>query len=73
MSVPSYPPIQWSLSALWSSCALAIFVALGATSGTSWMILGVVSVIPPIVFLSLWNDGPSPTIAEVICATEDRR
>jgi hypothetical protein len=37
------------------------------------MILIVAAVIPPVVFLSLWNDGPPPTIAEVIRATEDRR
>jgi hypothetical protein len=72
-SFPSYPPTRWSFSALWSSCALAVFVALGATSGVSWMILGVVALIPPAVFLALWNEGPPPTVAEVIRATEDRR
>jgi len=68
-----YPPTRWSLSALWSSCALAVFVALGATSVASFMVVGVIAVIPPIVFLALWNDGPPPTIAEVIRATEERR
>jgi hypothetical protein len=72
-SFPTYPPTRWSLSALWSSCALAAFMAIGATSGASWMALGVIAVIPPIVFLTLWNDGPPQTIAEVIRATEDRR
>jgi hypothetical protein len=37
------------------------------------MILGVIALIPPAVFLTLWNDGPPPTVAEVIRATEDRR
>ena len=73
MSFPPYPPLRWSLSALWSSCALTVFIALGTTSVVGWMVLGVVAVIPPIVFLALWNDGPPPTIAEVIRATEDRR
>jgi hypothetical protein len=69
----SYPPIRWSLSALWLSCALLIFMAIGSSSLVSWMALAVAAVIPPVVFLSLWNDGPPPTIAEVLRATEDRR
>lgn len=73
MSFASYPPLRWSLSILWSSFALTVFIVFGATSVVSWMALGVVAVIPPIVFLALWNDGPPPTIAEVIRATEDRR
>jgi hypothetical protein len=73
MSFTLYPPVRWSVSGLWSSCALLIFMALGATSLMSWMALVVAAVIPPVVFLSLWNDGPPPTIAEVIRATEDRR
>ena len=73
MSFTLYPPVRWSLSALWSSCALLIFMALGASSFVSWMALVVAAVIPPVVFLSLWNDGPPPTIAEVIRATEERR
>lgn len=71
--VSFYPPTRWSLSALWSSCALAIFMMLGSASVVSWMVLAVVAVIPPIVFLALWNDGPPPTIAEVIRATEEKR
>jgi len=73
MSSTFYPPTRWSLSALWSSCALLIFMVLGASSLVSWMALLVAAVIPPVVFLSLWNDGPPPTIAEVLRATEDRR
>jgi hypothetical protein len=48
-------------------------MALGASSLVSWMVLVVAAVIPPVVFLCLWNDGPPPTIAEVIRATEERR
>jgi hypothetical protein len=52
---------------------MLIFMALGVSSFVSWMLLAVMAVIPPVVFLSLWNDGPPPTIAEVLRATEDRR
>ena len=73
MSFTSYPPVRWSLSALWLSCALLIFFALGNASLVSWMALTVSALIPPVVFLCLWNDGPPPTVAEVLRATEDRR
>ena len=73
MSFALYPPVRWSLSALWLSCAIVIFLALGHSSLVSWMVLTVSAIIPPAVFLCLWNDGPPPTIAEVLRATEDRR
>jgi hypothetical protein len=68
-----YPPVRWSLSALWALTALLIFIMLGASSVVSWMALVVAAVIPPVVFLSLWNDGPPPTIAEVLRSTEERK
>jgi len=73
MSLTAYPPTRWSLSVLWAAGALLIFFAIGASSLVSLMMLMVAAVIPPVVFLSLWNDGPPPTIAEIIRATEDRR
>ena len=73
MTFPAHPPVRWSLSAIWVSSALLIFMALGVSSLVSWMVLLVSAGIPPVVFLSLWNDGPPPTIAEILRATEDRR
>jgi hypothetical protein len=73
MSFALYPPVRWSLSALWFSSALLIFLVLGSSSFVSWMALTVSAIFPPVVFLCLWNDGPPPTIAEVLRATEDRR
>jgi len=55
------------------SSALLIFMTIGSSSVVSWMALAVAAVIPPAVFLTLWNDGPPPTIAEVLRATEDRK
>jgi hypothetical protein len=68
-----YPPIRWSLSALWMSSALLIFMTIGSSSVVSWMALAVAALIPPVVLLTLWNDGPPPTIAEVLRATEERK
>jgi hypothetical protein len=73
MSFSYYPPVRWSLSALWSLTALLVFIVLDGSSIMSWMALVVAAVIPPVVFLSLWNDGPPPTIAEVLRATEERK
>jgi hypothetical protein len=73
MSFSYYPPVRWSLSALWSLTALLVFIVLDVSSIMSWMALVVAAVIPPVVFLSLWNDGPPPTIAEVLRATEERK
>jgi hypothetical protein len=73
MTFPFYPPVRWSLSALWVSSALLIFMAISVFSFVSWMALMLAAVIPPVVFLSLWNDGPPPTIAEVLRATEDTK
>ena len=67
------PPFRFSLSALWASLALLIFMALGAFSLASWTVLVIAGLIPPMIFLALWNEGPPPTIAELLRATEDRR
>jgi hypothetical protein len=57
----------------WSFLLRLIFLALGSSSVVSWMALMMSAIIPPVVLLCLWNDGPPPTIAEVLRATEDRR
>jgi hypothetical protein len=67
------PPFRFSLSALWASLALLIFMALGASSPASWTVLVIAGLMPPMIFLAIWNDGPPPTIAEVLRATEDHR
>jgi hypothetical protein len=37
------------------------------------MLVTIVGVVPPLVLLKVWNDGPPPTIAEVLHATELNR
>jgi hypothetical protein len=73
MTFTSSPPIRWSLCALWAALSLLVFMALDASSLRSWIALIVTGMVPPVVFIGLWNEGPPPTIAEVLRATEDRR
>jgi hypothetical protein len=64
---------SWWISAVWVSLTLLVALAAEGSSVRSWMLVMVVGVIPPAVLLRLWSDGPSPTIAEVLHATERKR
>lgn len=68
----SFHAPMW-ISAVWLSLTFAITFSLGATSLQGWMLASVVGLIPVFVLLKLWNNGPPPTIAEVLHSTEDRR
>jgi hypothetical protein len=57
----------------WITIVLLAFAALGNVSSRSVIFLIVVALIPPSVFLALWNDGPPATVAELLRTTEDRR
>jgi hypothetical protein len=61
---------SWWISAVWVSLTLLVALVADASSVRSWMLVTIVGVIPPLVLLKLWNNGPSPTIAEVLHATE---
>jgi hypothetical protein len=61
---------SWWISAAWVSLSLLLALVADASSVRSWMLVTIVGVIPPLVLLKLWNDGPPPTIAEVLHATE---
>jgi hypothetical protein len=39
----------------------------------SWVLATTIGVVPPFVLLRLWNNGPPPTVAEILRATEVRR
>jgi hypothetical protein len=32
-----------------------------------------IGLVPPVVLIRLWNDGPPPTVAEILRATELKR
>ena len=64
---------SWWISAAWVSLSLLLALVADASSVRSWMLVTIVGVIPPLVLLKLWNDGPPPTIAEVLHATELKR
>ena len=64
---------QFWISAIWLSLTVLTALLLGATSAQSWLMATMLGVIPVGVLLWLWNDGPPPTIAEVLHTTEGRR
>jgi hypothetical protein len=64
---------SWWISAAWVSLSLLLALVADASSVRSWMLVTIVGVVPPLVLLKLWNDGPPPTIAEVLHATELKR
>jgi len=73
MSLNTSVTMRWSVSVLWSACALLVFMTIGVSSTASWLTLAVAGLMPPLMYLALWNEGPPPTIAEVLRATEERR
>jgi len=60
------------VAASWMLLALLVFLAFGVWSIGSVVVLAVIGLLPPIIMLALWKE-PSPTISEVIRATEERR
>ena len=67
------PHLRWSLSALWVALTVLTFCVLDAAALRDVVYLAAVGVIPPVILISLWTDGPPLTVAEVLRATEDRR
>jgi len=61
------------LTVSWTALVLLAFWSTGASSGFSLILLAVAAILPPIVMLALWNDGPPQTIAEVIHDAEGKR
>jgi hypothetical protein len=72
-SFMSLPHLRWSISALWISLALLMFTLAGNFSVRSWLYVIATTLVPPMVLLRLWSDGPPQTVAQVLRATEDRR
>ena len=61
------------ISLFWLSLTVVTALLLGTSTPRGWLLASLVGVIPVGVLLRLWNNGPPPTIAEVIHTTEERR
>jgi hypothetical protein len=70
---PPIPYLRAAVCSTWLVLILVTFAAFGNASPRSLIFLIVTMMIPPSVFLALWNDGPSVTVAELLRATDDRR
>jgi hypothetical protein len=60
------------ISATWLLLTLIAALYLDATSVRGWLLATTVGIVPVGVLLRLWNAQLSPTIAEVLYATERR-
>jgi len=65
--------IPWLISAVWISLTLLLFLVIDASSIRNWALVTTVGMVPVLVLLKLWSDGPPQTVAELLRATEDRR
>ncbi|HEY5616677.1 MAG TPA: hypothetical protein VIK60_01960 [Vicinamibacterales bacterium] len=63
---------RW-ISAVWILLTLLIVLAVDASSVYSWALMTTIGIVPTVILHKLWSDGPPPTIAEVLYATEIRR
>ena len=61
------------ISLFWLSLTTVTALLLGTSSPRGWLLAAMVGVIPVGVLLRLWNNGPPPTVAEVIRTTESGR
>ena len=67
------PHVRWLVCMLWASLTMLVFAFVDAPSLRTWLALALTGLIPPVILLRLWGDGPPPTVAEVLHATELRR
>lgn len=65
--------VFWRISAAWITSTILLALAADASSVPIWMLVAIVGVVPPLILLNLWSDGPPPTVAEVLHATELKR
>lgn len=65
--------IPWWISAVWVALTFLTALAVDASSVNSWVLAAMLGTVPALVFISLWNDGPPLTVAEVLYATETGR
>ena len=66
------PYLRAAVCSAWVVLMLVTFAAFGNASPRGLIFLIVAAVIPPSVFLALWNDGPPETVAELLRATDNR-
>ena len=62
--------IPWLISAGWASLTLLTFLVLDVSPVHNWVLVTTIAIVPALVLLKLWSDGPPPTIAEVLHETE---
>jgi hypothetical protein len=69
MSISS---LRWSLCVAWVALAVVMFAALDASTIRSWVHLGVVGTVPPLILLRLWDQELTQHAAAVLHVPERR-
>ena len=69
----SFPYSRLTICGVWVALTLIAFLWVGASSLRSVLYLIAAALVPPSVFLGLSNDGPPPTVAEILHETEIQR
>jgi hypothetical protein len=63
---------RWYLGAAWILLVLLTFLAADITSAGSVLLLAVGAIVPPVIMLALWPNGPPLTMAEVLRGVEQQ-
>ena len=66
----------WWISTAWISLMLLTFLVIDMRSLgplSSALLMTTIGIVPPVVLLMLWSDGPPPTVAEVLHTVEAGR
>jgi hypothetical protein len=64
--------LRWILSACWIAVAALVFLAVGASSGRSWLYLVAIALGPPVALVRLWPEDAPQTAAEMMHDRGDR-
>ena len=64
--------VVWLLAVCWIALSIAVFLAIDASSGRSWLYLVAIALGPPIALIRLWPEDAPLTAAEMMHDHGDR-
>ena len=74
MATPApIPYLRLAVCSVWVVVVFLVVALFGQVSQAGFVFALAAAIIPPCVFVALWNDGPPTTVAELLRSTEERR
>jgi hypothetical protein len=67
------PYLRLAVCSVWVVIVFLVVALVGQVSPAGVIFVLAAAIIPPCIFLALWNDGPPTTVAELLRSTEERR